>query len=460
MFYQIFVVIVPLITIPYISRVLGPSGVGINSYTNSIAQYFILLGSLGVSMYGNRQIAYERDDKYKMSQTFWEIFLLRLMTIFVSLLIYFICMNLWGNYDHYFIAQSLQIIAAAFDISWLFMGVENFRVTVLRNVLVKILSLVLIFVLVRNHNDTLLYIILIGVSGLLGNLTLFPYLKKYIMWPKWRKLKIWRNLQPSLVLFIPQVAIQIYVVFNKTMLGKFVSVEASGYYDNADKIIRIMLAVATAAGTVLLPHVASLFSNKEFEKVRESLYTSFDFVTFITVPMAFGIAALANKFAVLFFGPKFLIVGGLLMIEAVAAIFITWAYAIGTQYLIPTNQNKEYTISVSVGAVVNIAFNIPLIMFWGAHGAMIATVFSEMSVALCMLFIIRKQVEISKLFTSLWKYLFSGGIMYIVVYIVNRRTAITWTYVVMEVIIGALVYLGMTYILHPKLLDKGKHLFK
>lgn len=456
MFYQLFVIIVPLITIPYISRVLGPSGVGINSYTNSIAQYFILLGSLGVSTYGNRQIAYERQNK--MSQTFWGILFLRLLTIIGSILIYFACMNAWGNYDKYFIAQSIQVVAAAFDISWFFMGVENFRVTVVRNVFVKILTLILIFVFVRNHSDTLIYIILIGMSGLIGNITLFPYLKNYVVQPKWKQLKIWRNLKPSLILFIPQVAIQIYVVFNKTMLGKFVSVESAGYYDNADKIIRIMLAIATAAGTVLLPHVANLFVNKEFEKIKESLYTSFDFVTFITVPMAFGLAALAKKFAILFFGRDFKIVGDLLMIECVAAIFITWSYAIGTQYLIPTSQNKNYTIAVVVGAIINIILNIPLIIFWGAYGAMWVTVFSEMSVALSMLFIIRKQVKLKKLFTSLWKYLIAAGGMYTVVRFIDQATSTSWLYIIIEIFIGALIYIGLIFILHPNLIDKVKHL--
>lgn len=458
MFYQLFVIIVPLITIPYISRVLGPSGVGINSYTNSIAQYFILLGSLGVSTYGNRQIAYERQNKNKMSQTFWGILFLRLLTIIGSILIYFACMNAWGNYDKYFIAQSIQVVAAAFDISWFFMGVENFRVTVVRNVFVKILTLILIFVFVRNHSDTLIYIILIGMSGLIGNITLFPYLKNYVVQPKWKQLKIWRNLKPSLILFIPQVAIQIYVVFNKTMLGKFVSVESAGYYDNADKIIRIMLAIATAAGTVLLPHVANLFVNKEFEKIKESLYTSFDFVTFITVPMAFGLAALAKKFAILFFGRDFKIVGDLLMIECVAAIFITWSYAIGTQYLIPTSQNKNYTIAVVVGAIINIILNIPLIIFWGAYGAMWVTVFSEMSVALSMLFIIRKQVKLKKLFTSLWKYLIAAGGMYTVVRFIDQATSTSWLYIIIEIFIGALIYIGLIFILHPNLIDKVKHL--
>ncbi|RXA74293.1 flippase, partial [Pediococcus acidilactici] len=158
--YQVFILLVPLVTTPYISRVLGSEGVGINAYTNSIIQYFILFGSIGISTYGNRQIAYSRGNARDVSQDFWEISILRFLTIAISYIAFLIYLNFVSQYHGFFFAQSFQIIAAAFDISWLFMGLENFKITVLRNFVVKIISLVCIFTMVKTENDLGTYILI------------------------------------------------------------------------------------------------------------------------------------------------------------------------------------------------------------------------------------------------------------------------------------------------------------
>lgn len=185
-FYQLFILIVPLITMPYISRVLGPTGSGINYLTSANTQYFILLGSLGITLYGNRQIAYLRDNKQRVSQAFWEIFLLRCLTTLVALSSFYIFVYFNHTYQWAYLMQSILIIATTLDISWFFMGVENFKVTVSRNMIVKIFSILFIFTLVKTKNDVIIYIFILSLSQLLGNLTLFPYLRHYINWPQWR----------------------------------------------------------------------------------------------------------------------------------------------------------------------------------------------------------------------------------------------------------------------------------
>ncbi|WP_225422080.1 oligosaccharide flippase family protein [Lacticaseibacillus paracasei] len=167
--YQIFVIIVPMITMPYISRVLGPHGVGVNSFTNSIVQYFVLFGGLGLGLYGNREIAYVRDNKKQLSKEFWELLILRTVTMTSSLVIYIIMAYNWREYRGYLFIQSIQIIAAIIDISWFFMGIENFRITVLRNLLVKSISVICIFLFVKSRNDTGIYIAILALSTLFGN---------------------------------------------------------------------------------------------------------------------------------------------------------------------------------------------------------------------------------------------------------------------------------------------------
>lgn len=452
-FYQVFVLLVPLITMPYIARVLGPTGVGINSFTNSNTQYFILIGSIGVSLYGNRQIAYYRDDKAKTSQIFWEVFLMRMITILVALAAFFIFLGIEKSYHQAYLMQAILIVAAAFDISWFFMGFENFKVTVLRNIIVKLISLACIFIFVRGKGDLTLYIAVLSISQLIGNITLFPYLKRYINLPNWRELKIWRHFKPSLVLFVPQIATQVYLILNKTMVGKMVSVEAAGFYDNSDKIVKMVLAIVTATGTVMLPRVANTFAKGDHEQVKKYLYQSFDFVSAVSIPMMFGIAAIAPKFATMFFGQAFDAVGPLMMIESLVILFIAWSNVLGVQYLLPTGHNKEFTVSVTVGAIVNIILNVPLIILLGTSGAMIATVISEFSVTCYQIYVVKKELDLNKMMSETWKYLLSGTMMFIVILTMNLRLHFSMVQLIIQVVVGMLVYCGILWLTRPKILE-------
>lgn len=439
--YQIFILIVPFITMTYISRVIGPKGNGINAYTNTIVQYFVLFGSVGVSMYGNRQIAYVRNNQLKASEVFFEILIMRFVTISLALLAFYVFIFFNNTYKSAYIMQSILIVASAFDISWFFAGVENFKVTVVRNTLIKIISLFCIFIFVKKPSDLDIYIFIIAFSQLVGNLSLFPYLKNYLIYIQLSRLHIWRHFVPSINLFIPQVATQVYLILNKNMLGQMVSVTAAGFYDYSDKIVKMILAVVTATGTVMLPRVANTFAKGNTKKVNDYLYLSFDFVTAISIPMAFGLAAIALKFVPLFLTFKFEEVANLIIIESLVIVLIAWSNAIGIQYLLATNQNKQFTISVTIGAFVNVILNIPLIIFYRTEGAMIATVISELSVTLYQLFIVRNQISLKKLFDSLWKYFLSGLIMFAIVFLLDHSLKNNWLMLILEVIIGVIVYI-------------------
>ncbi|KJW11653.1 polysaccharide biosynthesis C-terminal domain-containing protein [Levilactobacillus spicheri] len=456
--YQVFILIVPLVTTPYLSRVLGPTGVGINSYTNSIIQYFILLGSIGVNLYGNREIAYVREDKSKLSQTFYEIFLMRSVAVIISYIAFLIFLSFMNQYNGYYLAQSVSLIAVMFDISWFFMGVENFLITVLRNFIVKIITLILIFTMVKSSNDLIIYILILSLSLLLGNMTLFPSLKHYIGLPNFKSMKIKRHIIPSIMLFAPQVAIQVYSVVNKTMLGAMISVQAAGYFEQSDKIVKMVLAIVTATGTVMLPHVSNAYVKGEHEKTRTYLYKSFSFVTAISIPMFFGLSAVTPKFVPLFFTSKFVEVVPLMTIESIVILLIAWSNVIGSQYLLPTQQTKSYTISVVLGAVVNIIVNIPLIIVFGSEGAIIATVLSEITVTGYQLFVIRKQINYGSLFEDFYKYLISGFIMFCIIRYLNYALAGTWSMIILQVLVGIIVYVILMLIFKANIIRDAKRI--
>lgn len=458
--YQLFIIIIPLVTVPYISRVLGSEGVGINAYTNSIIQYFILFGSIGINLYGNRTIAYYRDDREKLSQTFWEIAMLRVITILISYIAFLFFLNVISKYKQFYFYQSFLIIAAAFDISWFFMGIEDFKKTILRNTLVKIVSLGAIFTFVKTKNDVGIYILILSLSILIGNLTLWTYMRKIVCLPNMKNFSLKIHIKPSLSLFIPQIATQIYLVLNKTMLGSLVGVTSAGFYENSDKIVKIILAIVTATGTVMLPRVANTFASGNDKKVREYLYKSFDFVSSICFPMALGLSAVAPKFSVWFLGEEFRITGVLISVLSLVIITIGWSNVLGTQYLLPTNQTKYYTASVVAGAIVNLILNIPLILYFGVLGAVISTVISELAVTIVQLYFVRRTLELRKLFFDKWKYIISAICMFLIVRPMNTYFAGSILFFGIESVVGVLVYLIFLIILRAPIIDLLRDMLK
>lgn len=342
------------------------------------------------------------------------------------------------------------MIANAVDISWFFQGLEEFRITVLRNTLVKIVSLVLIFVLIRTKDDLWLYILILSGSQVLGNLTLFPYLRRYISRPHWSNLTLKRHFRPTLEMFVPQIATQVYLQLNKTMLGALIGVQASGFYDNSDKIVKIILAVVTATGTVLLPHSAHSYSQGRYDIIETSLDRSMHFILLLAFPLATGLAGVAPLFTHIFFGKGFSPVSDLLIIESIVIVLVGISNAVGVQYLLPTNQLKTFTTSVIFGALVNIFLNLPLILLFQSDGAMVATVLSELLVTVYQLIKVKQQIDVFKLFREVWKYAFSAFAMGILVRIFTMILPIqSIALLLLAVLWGGVVYFLILGLLRP-----------
>lgn len=459
--YQILIMLAPIITTPYVARVLGAHESGINTYTNGWVTFFYLIGQMGITLYGNREVAYHRDNKHERSRTFWGIELMQLMTITVALIAYLSAVLLFSTtFKEYYLLQTLWIIATGIDVSWYFMGMEDFKKTVVRNTLVKLISIVMIFVFVRSRSDLWKYILLLGAAQVGGNITLWPYLRDSIEWVNPREWHPFRHFYPSLLLFIPTITTQIYLVVNKLMLGRIGQPTALGQFDYSDKIVKLVLAIVTATGTVMLPHVANKFANGDYQGVRESLYKSFDFVSSISVPMALGLMAISAKFAPWFLGKGYVEAGAIIFFEAPAIIFIAWSNVTGTQYLMPVNRVKEYTMSVTVGAVVNIIANLFLISKFSAEGAAVATVISEITVSFAQLWMIRSTIKRRLLFKGIWKYLCSGMIMYIVVLRFNQIMNMNIVNLVVQVTIGIVIYVICLIILRAPIMSQAKELFQ
>ena len=440
--YQIFAIVVPLITTPYLSRVLGAENIGIYSYTLSITTYFILFGSLGIAMYGQREIAYVQNNKEIRSRTFFEIFLIKTSTLIISMGIFYFSFAMSGEYSLYYKIFLLEIIANIIDISWFFQGMEEFKKTVMRNMIVKIISIILIFLLVKTSNDLNMYILIYVLSTFFGNLSLWLYLPRYIEKVKLKSLKLKRHIKPVITLFIPQIASQIYTVLDKTMLGSLISDKSeTGYYEQAQKIVKILLTIVTALGTVMLPRMSNVFASDNKDQIKKYLNNSFRFVFFLGFPIMIGISIVAKRFVPIFFGDGYDEVVSIIRVICPIVIFIGLSNVVGIQYLLPTKRQKMYTISVIVGAIVNLIANFILIPPLKGVGASIGTVIAEFMVLSVQVFLTRKEIDYWSIIKYSKKYIIAVLIMIIPCLFIDKLINDSIVVIVLQMIFGACIYI-------------------
>lgn len=446
--YQVLIILLPLVTTPYVSRVLGAKGIGTYGYTNSITQYFILFGCIGLNLYGQREIAYYQNDIQKRSKVFFELLLLRSITVSISIVLYYFtfCQN--ATYGYIFSIQIIDVVASMFDISWLYQGMEDFKKIVLRNTLVKICGLIIIFMFVKSPADLPIYVLSYSATLLLGNLSMWMYLPKFVKKVSLNQLNIQKHLRPTIVLFLPQIATSIYTMLDKTMIGALTNNTAEvGYYEQSQKIIRMAMTIATSLGTVMLPRVANLFKEGKLEEVKESMYTSFQFISFLTLPLCFGLIGISKGFVPWFFGSGYGKVIYNMMIISPIIIIIGYSNVIGTQFLLPTGRQKEYTLSVCTGTVVNLCCNFLLIPALLSYGAAIATVIAELSVTLVQVIATRKTFSYKHIFKLVYKYIIASVLMLVVLLFLSNIMPVGILYTVIQMTAGCFVYFIVLIIL-------------
>lgn len=419
--YQVLLLVVPFITIPYLSRILGAAGIGTYSYTESIVSYFTLFATLGIATYGKREISYVQDDRKKRSKIFWETKVLEGIT---SLLCFFVYIIFAMNQENsaLYLVLSFNILAVTMDVAWFFQGMEEFGKIVLRNFLFKILNIIYIFIFIRQREDLVLYLLGSALFLFLGSVSLWFAIPKYVDKPCIRELRPFSHIKVVLTLFIPTIAIQIYTVLDKTMIGIIThnSFE-NGYYEQAIQISKMLLTLVTALGTVMIPRIGFHFEHGEDEKVRNYMYRAYRFVWFLGVPLCLGLVGISGNFVGWFYGEGFEKVIPLLQILSLLILAIGINNVTGMQYLIPTKRQNIFTGTVILGALTNFVMNLLLIPRYQAIGAAIASVVAETIIAIVQLIIVRKEFSIWGVIGSSKNYLFAGtGMLLLLLWMGNR----------------------------------------
>lgn len=457
--YQILVIILPLITAPYVSRVLGADGLGTYSYIFSIVTYFGLFGMLGIANHGNRSVALVRDNRQKVSEAFSNTYIIQLCTTVIALLLYFLFIYCWFSGDKTIAyIESIIVLSYVLDITWFFFGLEQFAVTVTRNAIIKIATVVAIFIFVRSREDLWIYALIMSCGMLFSQIYLWLRIRKYADFckPSWSQVK--SNIKPVLMLFIPAIAYSIYKLLDKVMLGAMSSMSQAGLFDNAEKIINIPSSLITAFGTVMMPRITVLLGTGDEHRISYLNKISVRYFTLLVVGAAFGLAGICNVLAPVYFGSEFVgsapIIAGL----GFSLIFVTWANVIRTQYLIPNKLDKPYVISSVIGALANLAVNIILIPKFAGIGAMIGTIIAEFTVFFVQLILVRRSFPMSQYLQPVLFLFPIGMIMFAVVYWIGAYMGNTIITLIIQILVGGFLYLSgsMVYlkVIHDEFFEK------
>ena len=443
--YQILLVILPLITAPYISRTLGATAVGVYSYTYSVAYYFLLIAMLGIGNHGNRSIAAVRDDRKNLNKTFSSIYSLQVITFSIAILAYAIYLVLFVKDNRLIVLlQLIYVTSGLFDIGWLFFGLEQFKLTVARNTLIKISTVVLMFVFVHKPSDLWKYTLIMSAGTLFSQAYLWLYVKKYVSFEKCSVKEITSNIKPVLILFIPVLAYSIYKVMDKIMLGNMSSYDQVGFYNNAEKIINIPMGIITALGTVMLPRMSNIVANGDKKRVDDYIRISAKLVTLLSSAIAFGLMGVSSVLAPVFFGDEFIACGEIIRLLSVTVFFIAWANVIRTQYLIPNKRDSIYLTSTMVGAILNLIINWMLIPKYQANGAAFGTIVAEFSVMLVQMVAVKNELPMRKYIMSYSPILIIGLIMAVLVDRIGIKLGVSVSTLAIQILAGGFFFCIVT----------------
>lgn len=344
--------------------------------------------------------------------------------------------------------QLLYMISVAFDINWLFCGLQKFKFTVTRSGIIKILSLILIFIFVKDENDLYKYIFILAGTTLLNQLVLWPFLKEEVKFVKVSKKDIFKHLKPTIILFIPVLATSIYKTMDKIMIGNMSNMAEVGYYENAEKMLNIIMSVISALGTVTLPQMTYLYSKNNKEEFNKIFEKSILFIFFIVFPVIFGFWATADDLVSIYLGDGFSESALLLRLLSISLPFSTIASIVRMQLLIPRSKDKEYIVSLVLGAIINFIFNIFLIGRFKAAGATIGTILAEAVVCITQCYYIRKKLPIKEYGRKIIPFIIKSILMFIVVMIVGRVINEQLVRLIVQVLVGVVIYalLNITFI--------------
>lgn len=448
--YQILLIISPVITVPFLSRSLGVSGVGEYSYCYTLAGYFIMVATLGCDIYGRREISYVKENKTERSERFWSIQVIKIISTIVVIVGYII-FSINNENKVMLLILSIHLINVPLNIGWFFQGIERFKMITTRGLFLKVIDLLFVLVFVKEPNDLMLYTFGSSFIAFITFFVLWVDLKNYINFVSLKQLRIFYDLKNCLVFFLPSVATSIYTMLDKTMLGAMTgNFLENGYYEQAIKINLIFLKVVLSLGTVLLPTIAFSYKKGDLKNVKKNINKSMKYVFLVSFPIAFGLCITSDLFVPWFFGNEFEKVSILLKVSGFVLIFQGMGDVLGVQYLVTTGKQNKYIISLFIGAFFNFVCNIYLIPKFQSAGAILASLISESIIVGIQLHFIKSDLGLRELLLPCKNYLLASLLMFIIVYPFKNAFSPTIIGTCLIGIIGVSVYVTTLFIIRDR----------
>lgn len=450
--YKLLSVVFPLISAAYVSHILLSDGIGKVAYAQNIAQYFVLLAPLGLPDYGTKQIAKNRSAN--INQTFSELFIINAISTSLWIVIYYVIVigfPYFSNNRSLFCITGLAIIFNYLNVDWYFKGIEEFGYIALRSLIVKVLSLIALLLLVRNKDDYLIYA-LIYVLAIGGN-NLFNIARVIHKGTRFQFHSIHpkEHLKPVVTLLLNSLAIELYTLFDTSMLGFLCTDETVGYYTNAIKLVRVWVTLVTAISGVLLPRFSVIRMNNNTEEIDRLISSVFKIMLYIVIPSTVGMCVLSDSIISFVFGESFAPAGSTLKIASLLILVMGFSYLFGTQVLITFNYEKQLLRCSLVGAISNICMNLFLIPILLQNGAIIASVLSETAVTVMTYIFARRYIKLKVHSSDLIIPLTSSMIMGALVLFINSFKMEPIKTVFVGVTTGVLSYCTFIFLLNKDL---------
>lgn len=444
-------VVFPLITAPYVSRVLEPDGIGLFGFSHTYVNYFVLVALLGIPTYGIREVAKSKSSKIEVGEIVSQLMSISFICTAIVSLCYigsiFLIPKFEENYLIFLIAGTVLYLAP-FQIDWFFQGIERFDFITVRSLIIRIISIVCIFIFVKTKEDLPLYVGISALGTVVGNVWNYVALYRYGIKVRLSLNKLSRHLKPLLILFSSSIAISIYVVLDTIMLGFMSDYSEVGYYTNASYISRTLLVLVTSLSAVAIPRISDFTKNGKTEEINLLIRKSFSIISFLAIPMTMGIVCLSSEFTILFFGTQY--IGTIIPMAIMSGIIIAVGFnnLTGVQVLIGMGRDKPFLWSVILGAILNFLMNLFLIPKFGAIGASISSVTAEFVIlGLSAYFVIKyTPVRITGIRGDIFKSMIGCILFYPVCHMLNNVIK-GWEYLILASMISGIIYISTEILL-------------
>ena len=450
--YQLLVLIAPIITAPYLARVLGANYLGISNYVVTVAGVFTTIGLLGSQNYAIREIAYKKSGD-ELEKVFYELYATRLILGVITIAIYIAYISI-SKYPDLMWIELMYVIAFFIDPCWFYIGMEDMGKAVARNFFAKVANVIGIFVLVRNQQDYVKYIFLLSFMTIVASLLAIPHLWSYfrirLCVIPLRAIK--RHLLGSIQLFWPQVATMIYLSVDKILLENFISSSAVAYYDQAEKIVKIPLTFITVLSTVMMPRLANQFASGNTKRVQDYLITTIRFSSLLAFPMMFGVAGIASKLIPWYLGEEFSPVIQAIWVLSPIIVLTSLVGISGDQYLVATKQTNIMTLSYFCAAASNVLVDLLLIPKYSIVGASIGTIVAYVVSLLIQYKTMLKEIDLLYEMLESCMYLVKAIPMIIVVLVLSKIMPTSCMTTAVQILTGGISYFLTLLVFKDKML--------